>query len=126
MEHLLKSCYRAAARAVTVPLPGGPRNRPPGQRSELRADRPDARAGGSAFGLISSVVAVSQSAAKMMLPVMSVGWCSPRYIRDSAMSTGITIAGTRNSHRHQPLACPRTTIAIAMYRQQVAAMCPDG
>ena len=44
---------------------------------------------------------------------MSVGWCSPRYMREIATATGMTIAGTRNSHRHQPRAWPMTRIATA-------------
>jgi hypothetical protein len=70
-------------------------------------------AGRSAFGLISSVVAVSQSAANKRLPAISVGWCSPRYMRESAMRAGMAIAGMRKSHRHQPRAWPMTRIARA-------------
>jgi hypothetical protein len=62
----------------------------------------------------------------MRLPRTSVGWCSPRYMRESATRTGMATAGIRNSHRHQPRAWPITRIAIAMYRQAVAAVCPEG
>jgi len=67
----------------------------------------------SAFGLISSDVAVSQSAENRRLPRMSVGWCSPRYIRDTATRTGMAIAGMRNSHRYQLRAWPMTRMASA-------------
>jgi len=67
----------------------------------------------SAFGLISSVVAVSQSRENSRLPRISVGWCSPRYMRDRATRTGMAMAGMRNSHRHQPRAWPMTRIAMA-------------
>ena len=42
------------------------------------------------------------------------------------MATGVAMARATNSHRHQPLVCPRTRMAIAAYRQTVAATCPDG
>jgi len=67
-----------------------------------------------AFGLISSVVAVSQRAENRRLPRMSVGWCSPRYMRESATRTGMAMAGMRNSQRHQPRAWPMTRMATAM------------
>jgi hypothetical protein len=68
----------------------------------------------SAFGLISTYVAVSQSAENMRLPRTSVGWCSPRYMRESATRTGMAIAGMRDSQRHQPRAWPMSRIATAM------------
>ena len=55
---------------------------------------------------------------------MSVGWCSPRYIRDSATMTGMTIAGIRNRYRHQPRKCPMTRIAMATYRQHGRRLVP--
>jgi len=45
---------------------------------------------------MSRVAAVSQSAAKSTLARMSVGWCSPRYMRATAIMTGMTTAGIRN------------------------------
>jgi len=63
---------------------------------------------------MSAVVAVSQSAANRTLARRSVGWCSPRYRRDSATRMGMAIAGIRNSQRHQPRAWPMTRIAMAM------------
>ena len=47
----------------------------------------------SALGLISNVVAVSQSAEKIRLPRTSVGWCTPRYIRPVATSIGMASRG---------------------------------
>jgi diacylglycerol kinase family enzyme len=64
-------------------------------------------------GLIRTVAAVSQSRENRRLPRMSVGWCSPRYIREVATSTGMATAGMRNSHRHQPWVWPITRIASA-------------
>jgi len=69
--------------------------------------------GPAAFGLIRSVVAVSHKTENTRLPRMSVGWCSPRYMREIATRTGMAIAGIRNSHRHQPRAWPMTRIASA-------------
>jgi hypothetical protein len=47
-------------------------------------------------------------------------------MRDRATGTGIAIAGIRNSHRHHPRERPMTKMAMPAYRQQVAAVWPDG
>ena len=50
----------------------------------------------------------------------------PRYIREMATPAGITTTGTRKSQRHQRSIRPNAISAIAVHRQIVAAMCPDG
>src|SRR2546430_8148753 len=47
----------------------------------------------SQFGRIRYTMAASQPAARITLPRTSVGWCMPRYIRDSATHSGIRKIG---------------------------------
>ena len=80
----------------------------------------------SAFGRTVHHSTESQHAASRIAPSTSVGWCMPRYIREMATPAGITITGTRKSQRHQRSIRPTAISAIAVHRQMVAAMCPDG
>ena len=80
----------------------------------------------SAFGRTVHQSTDSQHAASRTAPSTSVGWCMPRYIREMATPAGITTAGTRKSQRHQRSIRPIAISAIAVHRQMVAAMCPDG
>ena len=95
-------------------------------RRDARAACLGRRSSRSAFGRIRTYVADAHNATKIRLPSTSVGWCSPRYNRDTITVVGSTTAGTSISHRHHPLLRPMTRIAVAMQMHSIAATCPDG
>src|SRR4029450_2246970 len=80
----------------------------------------------SPFGRTTHHSRPTQSVVRIAAPSMSVGWCMPRYIRDTATAAGMIRARATNNHRHQCVTRLITMTAMAAQMHIVAAMWPDG